>query len=240
MISAGRLGGDSSGPDVSRETVAAIFGGSLLLAEWFAEFLTTAGVQRGLIGPHEAPRLWTRHLLNSAALSPAIAADSSLIDVGSGAGLPGLVLALLRDDLRVTLVEPMKRRVDFLNEAVAGLGLVNVTVRRARAEELSDAQADVVTARAVAPLATLAGWCLPLVAPGGALLAIKGATAAGELSAAEPLLKRLGARQWGVEALWAGPLTEPTTVVRVIAGPGSRDRAARRGRPAGMGRRRRR
>jgi len=207
---------------VSRETsvvaAAAIFGDRLPVAERFAFLLRTVAIERGLIGPREASRLWARHLLNCAALSRAIPPNSSLVDVGSGAGLPGLVLALLREDLRVALVEPMQRRADFLAEAVSQLALPNVVIHRARAEQMRDERAGIVTARAVAPLARLAGWCLPLVVPGGALLAIKGAAAATELSAAEPTLRSLGAAHWAVESLWAGEQMPATIVVRVVMG----------------------
>lgn len=204
--------------DVSRETSAAaqaIFGDHLSVAQKYADFLATAGVERGLIGPGETPRLWGRHLLNCAALSRAIPSGASVLDVGSGAGLPGLVLALLRADIVVALIEPMQRRTEFLTEAVARLALTNVVIHRARAEDMLGDPADVVTARAVAPLAKLAGWCLPLVAPGGELLAMKGAAAPTELAAAVPTLRRLGAQKWWIESLWAGDQMDATIVVRV-------------------------
>ncbi len=136
---------------------------------------------RGLLGPREADRLWERHLVNSAAAAAALpTAGGLLADVGSGAGLPGIPLAILRPDLTVRLVEPLLRRATFLTEVVAALGLANVEVVRARAEDLHGAwTAATVTARAVAPLDRLAGWCLPLVAPGGSLLALKGDRADG-------------------------------------------------------------
>lgn len=189
--------------------------------------LASSGVDRGLIGPREAPRLWERHILNCAALAPALSADGSAADVGSGAGLPGLVLAVCRPDVRFTLVEPLLRRTDFLTETVNTLGLGNVEVLRARAEDV-DRSYDVVTARAVAPLARLAQWCLPLCRPGGELLAIKGRSARQELDAAVPTLRQLGARNWKIETFRDERLTQPTTVVRIESS--GRTRARKKGR----------
>src|SRR5687768_5835947 len=169
--------------DVSRETPSAppvarrVFRSERLpLAQRYADLLATDGVVRGLIGPREAPRLWERHLLNCAVLEELIPEGASVCDIGSGAGLPGLVLAIARPDLRITLVEPLLRRTRFLDEAVEELGLQGqVEVVRGRAEELAGTRTfDVVTARAVAPLERLARWCLPLVGPGGELVAIEG------------------------------------------------------------------
>src|SRR3954449_533182 len=152
---------------VSRETppspptAEGVFASRTALAERYAELLATDGVVRGLIGPREAPRLWERHLLNCAVVAEMIPYGASVLDVGSGAGLPGIVLAVARPDLSVTLVEPLARRTTFLTEAVDTLGLgTTVTVVRARAEEAlrnGTPTADVVTARAVAPLDRLAG-----------------------------------------------------------------------------------
>jgi len=187
------------------------------MAVRYAELLATDGVVRGLIGPREAPRLWDRHLLNCAALGEVVPHGSTVADVGSGAGLPGLVLAIARPDLRVTLIEPLLRRTRFLEEAVALLGLQEqVEVVRGRAEELSgDRTFDAVTARAVAPLDRLARWCLPLVAAGGELFAMKGASAPVEVEAAGPELRRLGCQQPVVVELGAGLLSETTWVIRV-------------------------
>lgn len=155
--------------------------------------LAGAGVQRGLLGPREVPRLWERHLLNCAVATSLVPAGASVIDVGSGAGLPGLVWALYRPDLHVTALEPQERRVAFLRECVAGLGLTNVEVRRGRAQDVTGAPyAEVITARAVAPLARLAVWVAPLLPRNGVLIAFKGARAATELAAAEAVLNRLG------------------------------------------------
>lgn len=174
-------------PAVPPEARAA-FGDALDRAEAYVRLLATDGTVRGLIGPREVPRLWDRHLLNSVAIAPLVPPGARVVDVGSGAGLPGIPLALVRPDIRVTLLEPLARRVTFLDECVAALGLDTVTVVRGRAEEgptvRSLGGADVVTARAVAPLEKLAGWCLPLLRPGGQLLALKGSAAAEELAAA--------------------------------------------------------
>lgn len=172
---------------------AAVFGGALPVAEKYARLLAGPGVERGVLGPAEADRIWERHLLNSAAIARLVPARCSLVDVGSGAGLPGLVLAILLPGVRVTLVEAMARRVAFLEECVSELALPNVEVVRGRAEELAGRMAaDVVTARAVAPLDKLAGLCLGLLRPGGKVLAIKGASAEAELARARPVLARLG------------------------------------------------
>ena len=145
--------------------------------------LATDGVVRGLIGPREVPRLWERHLVNCALLGLGVPRGVTVADVGSGAGLPGLVLAIGRPDLRVTLVEPLLRRTTFLTEAVEHLALANVEVVRDRAEALHGQRSfDVVTSRAVAPLDRLARWCLPLVVPGGRMLAMKGSSAADEVA----------------------------------------------------------
>ena len=174
---------------VSRETSAAA---ALLftpdrraLAERFADLLATAGVERGLIGPREAPRLWDRHLLNCAMLAEAIPADATVADLGSGAGLPGLVLAIARPDLRITLVEPLERRTVFLHEAIETLEMPEVEVVRGRAEALHGQRVfDVVTSRALAPLGRLLEWSMPLVAPDGVLLAMKGRALEEEIESA--------------------------------------------------------
>ena len=159
--------------------------------ERFADLLATVGVERGLIGPREGPRLWDRHLLNSAMLAEAIPVGVTVADLGSGAGLPGIVLALARPDLRLTLVEPLERRTVFLGEAVAVLGLDNVEVVRGRAEALHGRETyDVVTSRALAPLGRLLEWSMPLVSPEGALLAMKGRSLEEEIEAAAGELGR--------------------------------------------------
>ena len=183
--------------DVSRETPStpevarrAFSSERLPLAERYVDLLATAGVERGLIGPREAPKLWDRHVLNCLALAPLVAEGASVADLGSGAGLPGLVLAIGRPDLSITLVEPLLRRTVFLQEVVDELALDQVTVVRARAEERhGHARFDAVTARALAPLSRLIGWGMPLVAPAGALLAMKGSSASEEIRAAASALR---------------------------------------------------
>jgi 16S rRNA (guanine527-N7)-methyltransferase len=193
------------------------FGERLPLAERYADALATSGVQRGLLGPREVPRLWERHILNCAAVVELVDEDVRLVDVGSGAGLPGLVVAIARPDVQVTLVEPLLRRVTWLSEVVTALGLSNVTVHRSRAEEAAreGLQFDIATARAVASLGQLATWSLPLVRPGGQLLALKGALAGVELAEATATLQAHGGASWSVEVCGEPLLPEPTTVVRV-------------------------
>ncbi|HYY10221.1 MAG TPA: 16S rRNA (guanine(527)-N(7))-methyltransferase RsmG [Kineosporiaceae bacterium] len=202
----------------SDAVLAAFFGDRAPLALAFAAHLATSGASRGLIGPREVPRLWTRHLLNCAALAPLLPAGGHVVDVGSGAGLPGLVLAVARPDVQVTLVEPLLRRVTWLHEVLDDLQLDGVEVLRARAEEVRGMTADVATSRAVAALDRLSGWCLPLVREGGTMLAIKGQTAPDELEQAEPLLRSLGAISWSVRELGGDVLEEPTTVIEVLKG----------------------
>ncbi len=164
-------------------------------------------------------------MLNCAALIPLVPVSARLVDVGSGAGLPGMVLAMARPDLSVTLVEPLLRRVTWLESAVEELELANVEVVRCRAENVprSARDFDVATARAVAPLSRLVEWCLPLLRPGGVLLALKGESVAGEVIKAEPTLRKLGAREWSVETVGAELAVPPARVVRVLAGEGRRD-----------------
>jgi len=174
--------------DVSRETAERVFGSELARAERYAELLAREGVLRGLIGPRETDRLWSRHLLNSAVVVEACPADGLVVDIGSGAGLPGIPLALARPDLRVTLLEPMARRVSFLEEVVADLALTNVQVQRGRAEDVATRSVDVAVARAVAPLDRLVAMALPMLRPGGRLVALKGQNAADEIAAAKSVL----------------------------------------------------
>jgi 16S rRNA (guanine527-N7)-methyltransferase len=209
---------DSGGAGPAPEVVRALFPSDrVALVESYADLLASDGVVRGLIGPREVPRLWDRHLVNCALLTTALPRDASVADIGSGAGLPGLVVALARPDVRMSLVEPLLRRTTFLDEVVATLGLDNVVVRRDRADALHGQQTfDVVTARAVAPLERLLGWCMPLVAPSGALLAMKGDSAEQEVAEARVTLARLGCADPTIEVLNAGAGTYPQTrVVRV-------------------------
>lgn len=202
---------------VSRETpppheAVEVFSSHLETVERYVGFLSTAGVERGLIGPREVPRLWERHILNSAVVMPRIPHGATVADVGTGAGLPGLVWAIARPDLSVTLIEPLLRRTVFLDEMCEELELDNVRVVRARAEEVHE-EFDVVTARAVAALEKLGRWCLPLVRSGGVLLALKGRTAQQEVDSATKTLNKLGATTIVVTTY--GDLEVPTTVVEV-------------------------
>lgn len=196
-----------------------VFGPALAAVERYARMLAGAGIERGLLGPHEVSRIWERHLLNSGVVAELVPRPCSLVDVGSGAGLPGIVLGLLLPDCQVTLVEPLLRRSEFLAECVSALGLANTEVCRARAEDLAGTvSADVVTARAVAPLAKLVGWTWGLLRPGGTILAVKGARAEEEVSAARPVLRRLGAREVAVLRVGGGRVDPAATVVRVVKG----------------------
>jgi 16S rRNA (guanine527-N7)-methyltransferase len=199
---------------------ARVFGDRLGLATAYARLLATDGVVRGLIGPREAPRIWDRHLVNCAVMSEIIPIGASIIDVGSGAGLPGIVLAVARPDLSITLVEPLARRTAFLSETVAALGLEStVTVVRGRAEDVVDgppAGADVVTARAVAPLDRLARWCLPLARTGGRLIALKGASAADEIAEHRAVIAELGGADPVLRLCGQGLIDPPATVVEIV------------------------
>ncbi|MGH3868055.1 MAG: 16S rRNA (guanine(527)-N(7))-methyltransferase RsmG [Pseudonocardiaceae bacterium] len=196
----------------------AVFGDRYPLAERYAALLAGSGVGRGLIGPREADRLWERHLLNSAVLGELVPEGARVLDVGSGAGLPGIPLALARPDLAIVLLEPMARRVVWLEEVVAVLGLA-ISVHRGRAEDqwVRDELGgnDIVTARAVAPLGRLAGWCLPLVAPGGRLLAVKGVSAEQEVVRDLDTVRTAGGVVVEIMRCGATIVQPPTTVIVV-------------------------
>lgn len=200
------------------DAAARVFAAALEDARTYADLLADAGVERGLVGPREVDRLWERHLLNCAAVAGLVPPRSAVLDVGSGAGLPGIPLALVRPDVQVRLVEPLLRRATFLEEAVQALGLATVEVVRARAEDLPEGQADVVVARAVAPLRRLVGATLPLLRPDGLLVAMKGRAAHDEVAEAVEHLRRLGARSWDVHDLEVAPGVDPTRAVVVVAG----------------------
>lgn len=211
--------------DVSRETLLGLLDPEVDPSgvDAYAKILQTIGVERGLLGPREAPRLWDRHLLNSAVVvvpTPGLVPlGSSVIDVGTGAGLPGLVWALIRPDLTVTLVEPLLRRSTFLTETVTALGLSDrVTVIRDRSENLTGkVRADIVTARAVAPLAKLLAWTLPLVKPGGRVLALKGQSAEAEVERSRAIIKRLASGPATVVTCGEDFTDSPTRVIIVPA-----------------------
>lgn len=215
-----------------------VFGDRLPLAEQYARFLSTAGLERGLMGPRERPRLWDRHVLNSAAAAGPLVEGESVVDIGSGAGLPGIPLALARPDLQITLVEPLLRRVNFLEEVISELG-IDVRVVRGRAEEKAVIQtaggADVVTSRAVAPLAKLAGWSAPLLRSGGRMVALKGSSAEEEVERDRVALRKLGFDEVRVEVVSAPDAEETRLVIATLAtrmgNRGSRSRGgSRRGR----------
>lgn len=202
--------------DIEPEPAAAevLFGDRVDLARRFAEALGQHGEERGLIGPLEPPRLWTRHILNSAVIAP-LFSPGRVGDVGSGAGLPGLVLAIARPDVHWVLIEPMERRVTWLTEQVEALGLENVDVVRARAEDWKGgAVLDAVSARAVSALRTLVPITAPLVRDGGELILLKGASATNEIEAAEKQLRKFRVTNARVEIVGEGLLDEPSRVVR--------------------------
>ena len=208
---------DAAAADLAPAGAVSVFGPALPLATAYAGILATRGVAQGLIGPREVPRLWDRHLLNCAVVAELIGQRrDTLLDLGSGAGLPGLVLAMVLPGTAVTLLEPMERRCRFLTECVTELGLANVSVLRGRAEDVT-IRTDTVTARAVAPLPRLAELAMSVVRPGGMVLAIKGRTAAEELKAAGPVLRRIGARDARVVRAGQGKVIPATTVVRFFA-----------------------
>lgn len=234
-----------------------VFGEQLGLARRYADLLATTGISHGLVGPREAARLWERHLVNCAVMEDLLPAGEHVIDIGSGAGLPGLVLAIARPDLRIDLVEPLLRRTTWLENTVRELDLTNVTVNRGRAEEM-DLVVPVVTARAVASLDKLVRWSFPLLPEGGRLLALKGTAAQQELDDARPLLERLGVGTALVHLVGEGQVSEPVRVVEIRkpqggqggsltgasgtggAGAGARRKARRRqDRRGGQGRSRR-
>jgi 16S rRNA (guanine527-N7)-methyltransferase len=211
--------------------VAALFGDRMPNLLKYAERLATVAVPHGFLGPHERARIWCRHIVNSAAAGELIPVGHSVVDLGSGAGLPGVVLALRRPDLEVTLVESSQRRAAFLTATVADLDLAErVRVRRDRAENLvGQIRADVVVARAVGPLARVAGWAGPLLRPGGRLLVLRGAGADTDVQLAASVWQRAGFA--GVSVVECGRLGEcpPTRIVHAVAGRTP-------GRAAGLGR----
>ena len=202
-------------PEIEPVVAAELFGRGIDRARAFADTLVREGEERGLIGPLELPRLWTRHILNSVIAAPLFSGTAA--DVGSGAGLPGIVLAIARPDVRWTLIEPMERRVAWLTEQVAALDLDNVEVLRGRAEEVDRAGAfDAVTARAVSALRTLIPLTAPLVRDGGELVLLKGVNAEKEIGAADKQIRRFGLSDVRVDVLGEGVLAETTRAVRAF------------------------
>lgn len=214
---------DVAVPELGAGELAAaerLFGDRLGLARRYVAHLATSGLERGLIGPREVPRLWSRHVLNCAVVESEFPDGASVADVGSGAGLPGLCLAIARPDLSLTLIEPLERRVTWLEEVIDDLGLTNVRVLRCRAEQaIGEVDVDFVTARAVSALSTLIPITLPLLGGEGFLVAIKGRSAAEEVQKAAKALKRYKGHSAEVRTVGDGLLDEPTTVVRVAVGP---------------------
>lgn len=201
--------------EVEPPIAAELFGDRIDVARSFTAALAREGEERGLIGPLELPRLWTRHILNSVIAAPLF--HGSVADIGSGAGLPGLVLAIARPDVQWTLIEPMERRVTWLNEQVTALELTNVDVVRARAEDVRPTDGfDVVTARAVSALRTLIPLTAPLVRDGGQLTLLKGINAGNEIDAAQKQIKKFRLSDVRVEVLGEGVLPETTRVIRAV------------------------
>lgn len=199
--------------EIEPAVAAELFGDRIDIARQFTDALARQGEERGLIGPLELPRLWTRHILNSVIAAPLF--HGSVADIGSGAGLPGLVLAIARPDVRWTLIEPMERRVTWLNEQVEELGLTNVEVLRARAEDAKRPEGfDIVTARAVSALRTLIPITAPLVRDGGELTFLKGLNVDNEIDAAQKAIKKYRLTDVRVEVLGEGILGETTRVLR--------------------------
>ena len=198
-------------PPTAPEGAHRLFGERLPRAEAFAAILADTGVSHGLIGPREVDILWERHILNCAVIEDAFPTSARVIDVGAGAGLPGLALAIARPDLELHLVEPMLRRTEWLTSSITELGLGNATVHRGRAEEFDGTlSAPWVTARAVARIDKLARWCFPLLEREGSLVAIKGRSAQDELAKTEKTLRKLGLAQARVSEHGAGVVAEPT------------------------------
>lgn len=201
-----------SAPDVARR----VFSDALPMAIAYAELLATDGIVRGLIGPREVPRLWDRHLLNCAVVTDLVEPGATVCDIGSGAGLPGLVMAIRRPDLQVTLVEPLLRRTTFLSEAVDVLRVANVEVVRGRAEEFGGRRTfDVVTSRAVAPLDRLSRWSLPLTRSGGMFLSMKGSSASEEVDGAADAIRKARGVFVDIAEVGLGVVDPPVRVVRI-------------------------
>ena len=202
-------------------SAADVFGDRVELAQQYAAILAGVGIERGLIGPGEVGRLWERHILNSAAIGELIGEAKRVADVGSGAGLPGIPLALARPDVSVTLIEPLLRRAEFLTEVCELLGLRSVVIR-GRAEDASvqheAGQFDAVVSRAVASLDKLTRWCFPLLASGGRMMAMKGERATAEVDEHRRAMKSMGAADVKVVECGVRYLTPPATVVVAVRG----------------------
>ena len=196
------------------ESANAIFGPQIEKARAFAQKLANDSDDLGLLGPRELDKLWSRHILNSAVVSETVKAGDLVADVGSGAGLPGIPMAIALPEASFVLIEPMERRSSWMLEVIEELGLTNLEVRRARAEEVLDLKFDIVTARAVAALDKLLRLTVHLLKPGGSLIALKGSKAAEEIEAAKRLQKKLGIASFEIEICGEKFLAEPTSVVK--------------------------
>jgi 16S rRNA (guanine527-N7)-methyltransferase len=208
--------GESPGPGTAPEAATEIFGPRLAVAQRYAETLATTGVERGLLGPREVDRIWDRHLLNSVAVAELLDRGERVVDIGSGAGLPGIPLAIARPDLDVALLEPLLRRSEFLKEVVSELGLT-VDVVRGRAEDPDVrerfGERDVAVSRAVAALDKLTKWSMPLLRPGGRMIAIKGERAPDEVEEHRRGMAAWNAVDVRVVTCGASYLRPPATVV---------------------------
>lgn len=210
---------------------AEIYGERLPIAEHYAHLLATTGIDHGLLGPREAPKIWERHIVNCAIMESLLPHRARVIDIGSGAGLPGLALAIARPDLRISLVEPLARRTTWLEQAVGELGLSHVTVHRARAESMVGLiKAEVVTARAVARLDQLVAWAWPLLPDSGRLLAVKGQSATQELVDTRARIEVMGCSRAEVHVLGEGLIDPPVRIVEVLRSLPASANAAGRGR----------
>jgi 16S rRNA (guanine527-N7)-methyltransferase len=196
------------------ESAKAIFGPQIEKARAFAQKLANDSDDLGLLGPRELDKLWSRHILNSAVVSETVKAGDLVADVGSGAGLPGIPMAIALPEANFVLIEPMERRSNWMLEVIEELGLTNVEVRRARAEEVLDLKFDIVTARAVAALDKLLRLTVHLLKPGGSLIALKGSKAAEEIEVARRLQKKLGIASFEIQICGEKFLAEPTSVVK--------------------------
>jgi len=200
-------------PEAEPASAALIFGQNIDLARRYFELLVRDGDLLGLLGPREMPKLWTRHILNSAVVAELVSPGASVADVGSGAGLPGIPMALAQPQAKFTLIEPMERRSDWLKSTIAELQLENVRVLRARAEEMTEVF-DVVTARAVSALPNLLKMCVPLTKHGGEVIALKGSKAADEIADSKKLQKKLSIESFEIVRVGGELLADPTLVVR--------------------------
>jgi len=200
-------------PELEPAAAELIFGDQIGKARLYFEALVRDGDLLGLLGPREMPKLWTRHILNSAVVAELVSPGQTVADVGSGAGLPGIPMALAQPQAHFTLIEPMERRSDWLKRVVQDLELNNIRVHRARAEEVAEVF-DVVTARAVSALPNLLRMCVPMTRHGGEVIALKGSKAAEEIQEAKKLQKKLGIASFEILRVGGEFLTDPTLVVR--------------------------